>query len=242
MPDIDDFTLKDMVGFSSALRQAGTGADSMEEVAGSIVQYLYENLTDKKTGERTCVLVRLFKTHTYGELDGDLQAFARTLILPSPVSPAMKCLVLLATRGTEPEWNFRNKSHNHRSLPLPTSEYFIRAFPMVGQLVEQMGLDVGTVLQQDPSVIADMAQRTFNVFLVPEAQGSPYIPAQKDFVIPFGVRSVLGFGGILPSGNLFIVILFSKTAIPRETADMFKSLALSVKIALLPFDGRAVFR
>jgi hypothetical protein len=242
MPDIDDFTLKDMVEFSSALRRAGTGAGSMEEVAGSIVQYLYENLTDKKTGENTCVLVRLFKTHPYGDLDAHLQEFARNLMTNSPGSPAMKCLVLLSTVGKEPEWNSRDKSRGHRALPLPSSEYFIKAFPMVGQLVEQMGLEVSAILQPDPAGTAANAQRTFNVFLVPEAKGSAYIPAQKDFVIPFGVRSVLGFGGILPSGNLFIVILFSRTAIPRETADMFKSLALSVKIALLPFDGRATFR
>jgi hypothetical protein len=241
MPNIDDFTLKDMVEFSAALRRMGSGATCMEEVAGKIVHYLYENLTDKKTGEKTCVLVRLFKTHPYGELEGHLQEFARNAMKTSPGSPAMKCLVLLATVGIQPEWNSRNQSRGHKALPLPDSEYFIKAFPMVGQLVEQMGIEVNTVLQADPAVVADMAQRTFNVFLVSEAKGSVYIPAQDDFVIPFGVRSVLGFGGILPSGNLFTVILFSKAAIPRQTADMFKSLALSVKVAILPFDGKTIF-
>ncbi len=241
MPDIEDFTLRDMVGFSAALRRMGSGAASMEEAAGRIVRYLYENLTDKKTGEKNCVLVRLFKTHPWGELDGDLQDFAKNLLTTSHSSPAMKCLILLATVGKEPAWNSRNTSRGHRALPLPTSEYFIKAFPMVGELIGQMGLDIDAVLHADPEVTAHMARITFNVFLVSEAKGSAYIPAQKDFVIPFGVRSVLGFGGILPSGNLFTVILFSKTAIPKETAEMFKSLALSVKIALLPFDGRTVF-
>jgi hypothetical protein len=241
MPNIDDFTLKDMVEFSAALRRMGSGAASMEEVAGKIVHHLYENLIDKKTGEKTCVLVRLFKTHPYGELDGDLQEFARNTMKGSPGTPAMKCLVLLATVGMQPEWNSRNQSRGHRVIPLPNGEYFIKAFPMVGRLVEQMGLEVDTVLQPDPAVVRDMAQRTFNVFLVSEAAGSVYIPAQKDFVIPFGVRSVLGFGGILPSGNLFVIVMFSKVAIPRQTADMFKSLALSVKVAVLPFDGKTIF-
>jgi len=36
-------------------------------------------------------------------------------------------------------------------------------------------------------------------------------------------------------------VLFSKVPLPRETANLFKTLALSVKLAILPFDGRAVF-
>jgi hypothetical protein len=52
---------------------------------------------------------------------------------------------------------------------------------------------------------------------------------------------VLGFGGILPSGNLFVIIMFSKVPIPRQTADMFKSLTLSVKVTILPFVGKTLF-
>jgi hypothetical protein len=103
MPNIDNFTLKDMVEFSAALRRMGSGATSMEEVADRIVHYLYENLIDKKTGEKGCVLVRLFKTHPYGELDENLQEFARNVLKTSPGFPAMKCLVLLASAGTLPE-------------------------------------------------------------------------------------------------------------------------------------------
>ena len=240
MPSIADFTLKDMVEFSTALRRMGSGANSMEEVADKIVHYLYENLVDKKTGEKDCVLVRLFKTHPYNELDEDLQKFARNVMKMSPESPAMKCMVLLASAGTLPEWHSRKQSLGHKAIPLP-SEHFVEAFPMVRQLIQQMGLEVNTILQPDPVVVMDLAQKTYNVFHIPEAISSVYVPAQKDFVIPFGVRSVLGFGGILPSGNLFVIIMFSKVPIPRQTADMFKSLALSVKVAILPFDGRTIF-
>jgi len=240
MPIIDDFTLKDMVEFSAAFRRMGSGAASMEEVADTIVHYLHDHLIDKKTGEKGCVLIRLFKTHPYGELDKDLQEFAQTVLNAPPKSPAMKCMVLLASAGTQPEWNSRKQSRGHKAIPLP-SEHFIEAFPMVRQLIQQMGLEVNTILQPDPAVVMDMTQKTFNVFHIPEATGSRYVPAQDDFVIPFGVRSVLGFGGILPSGNLFVIIMFSKVPVPKQTADMFRSLALSVKIAVLPFDGKTIF-
>ena len=239
MPNIADFTLKDMVDFSSALRQMGSGAASMEEVADKIVHYLYENLVDKKTGEKSCVLVRLFKTHPYGELDEDLEEFARNILKTSPESPAMKCLILLASAGTQPEWNSRKQSRGHKAIPLP-SEYFVRAFPMISQMIQQMGLEITTILQPDPAVVMDMTQKTYNVFHIPEATGNKYIPAQDDFVVPFGVRSVIGFGGILPSGNLFVIIMFSKVPIPRQTADMFRTLALSVKVAVLPFTGKPI--
>nr|WP_319375902.1 hypothetical protein [uncultured Methanoregula sp.] len=241
MPNIGDFTLKDMVEFSAALRSMGSGAISMEEAADKIVHHLYDTLTDQKTGEKNCVLVRLFKTHPYNELDSDLQESARNVLKGPPASPEMRCLVLLASAGTEPAWNSRKTSRGHKAIPLP-SVHFIEAFPMVRQLIQQMGLEVNTVLRPDPAVVIDMAQTTYNVFSIPEAVGSPYVPAQNDFVIPYGVRSVIGFGGILPSGNLFVIILFSKMTVPRETADLFRSLALSVKVAVLPFDRGTVFR
>lgn len=97
------------------------------------------------------------------------------------------------------------------------------------------------MLRPDPAIIMDMEEKTYNVFHVPEAVGSPYIPAQNDFVIPYGVRSVVGFGGVLPTGDLYVVILFAKIPIPRATADRFKTLALNVKTAVAPFADKAVF-
>ena len=66
------------------------------------------------------------------------------------------------------------------------------------------------------------------------AEGSPYIPAQDEFVLPYGVRSVLGFGAPLPNGDIFSVILFSKQVIPEATAHLFKPLALCAQITLAP--------
>ncbi|MCK9580981.1 MAG: hypothetical protein M0Q92_11130, partial [Methanoregula sp.] len=80
MPNIDDFTLKDMVDFSAAFRKMGTDAASMDVVADRIVHYLYENLVDKKTGAKGCALVRFFKTYPYGNLDPELQESARSVL------------------------------------------------------------------------------------------------------------------------------------------------------------------
>jgi hypothetical protein len=236
MPNIGDFTLRDMVEISAALRSMGSGAARMDDAADKIVRYLYENLTDQKTGERNCVLVRFFLTRTYGELDREHKEFARKLLSEPPESPSMKCLVLMATAGAEPAWNSPKTSRGHKVIPLE-SERFIEAVPMVWDIIRQMGLDVKTLLRPDPSVVMDMATTTYDVACIPDAVGNPNIPAQNDFVIPYGVRSEIGLGGILPSGNLFVIIVFTRVSVTRQIADMFKPLTLSVKVAVLPLDG-----
>lgn len=240
MYHLTHFSLKDMTECGAALRKLGIGAASMEAVANHLVQYLYEQFRNEKTGEPSFALVRLFKTHAYGDLRPELQQIVDALLAEPVQTPTMKCLTLLATRGDRPEWNQRHTSVGHQAIPL-VSAPLVAQSPMISQLMQQFGIDIGTLLAPDTSLMIDLEQKTYNVFHIQEALNNPYVPAQKDFVVPYGIRSVLGFGGILPSGHLMAVILFSKESISRETADMFKTLALNAKMALLPFDPSAVF-
>lgn len=240
MYDLSNFKMTHMTKCSAAMRHMGEGAKNMEEVANRIVHYCYNQLIDRQTGEKACALVRFYKTHPYGELDEELQKFARSLLGDYPESPKIKCLTLLATVGGKPEWNSRKNSVGHKSIPLPSEQAVVR-IPMISQLIRQLGLEIRDVVEQKPDLLVKLEQKTYNVFHVSEAVGSSFIPAQKEFVIPFGIKSVLGFGGMLPSGDLFVIIMFSKVRISHETAELFKTIALSVKIALLPFVYRAVF-
>ncbi len=235
MYDLAQFSMKDMSQCSSWLRRAGEQAHSMEEASTNIVRYLYDQLVDTQTGDKACVLARFFVTQSYKHLDSQLRTFADGLMGELSPSADMKCLTLLATVGSRPEWNARAKSEGHQTIPLSSPEAVAR-IPMVAQLIKQFELDITTVLRPAPELLLALGQQTFNVFHVPEALGSPHIPAQEEFVKPYAVRSVLGFGGVLPSGSLYALILFARVQIPRMTADLFKPLALSVKIALLPFD------
>ncbi|WP_242728802.1 SpoIIE family protein phosphatase [Microcoleus vaginatus] len=223
-----------------ALRHFGLGVESMEEASNRIVRYVYENFCTKPTGEKSCALVRLFKTHPYEDLEVELAEYARSMLGDYPPLPAMKCMTALATVGEQTEWNSRHTSVGHKAIPL-ASESVVDQLPMISQLIRQLGLDIKTVINPDPNLLVEIEQRKYNVFYVPEAIGSPYIPAQDSFVIPFGIKSVLGFGGLLPSGNMFAIIMFLKVQIPISTVQMFSTLALNVKTALLPFDRGAVF-
>lgn len=239
MYDLTDFTLRDMTTCGAALRKLGDGVAGHAEVAQSIVRHFHDEFRIGPLGTRACALVRFFQTEPFDGLSTTLQAFARRRLGDHPPTPAMKCLVLHASAGDLPEWNSPSASRDHQAIPLASAE-MLRQLPMIAQLVRQFGLEADHLLEPDPTLLLAAGQRTYNVFHVPEARDSPYVPAQDDFVRPHGVRSVLGFGGILPSGQLFAVILFAKCPISRETAELFKPLALSVKLAVLPFVGPMV--
>jgi hypothetical protein len=235
--DISNFTIREITECGRAMRAIGAGAKSMEETAGRIVRHLYDNLIDGTNDGQACSLVRFFKTHPYENLEKELEEFAVKMLGGKAPLPKTKCFTLLGTVGENPEWNMRSASRGHQSIPLP-SEEVVHQIPMMRNVIKQLGLSVSSVVKPDPALLLDMEQKTYSVFLVPEAVGSPYIPAQENFVVPYGVKSVMGFGGILPSGDLFVIIIFLKVPVARETADLFKNLSLNIKLAILPFETR----
>jgi len=237
--DITNFTIREMTECGKEIRTMNKGAASMEEVAFRIVQYLYDTVIDGQTGTQACSLIRFFKTHTFEQLDDKLKSFAIDMLGREAFVSGTKCLTLLGTIGENPEWNSRKTSKGHQAIPLP-SEEAVDKIPMIRNLVKQLGMSISHVIKPDQALLMDIEQKTYNVFFVPEALGNPYIPAQEGFVIPYGIKSVLGFGGVLPLGDIFTIIMFLRTPVPRETSDFFKILSLDVKLAILPFE-KAVF-
>jgi two-component system NtrC family sensor kinase len=232
MYDLTQFTLADMVQCGQDLRRMGGVSKDISAVAGEIVAYLYDHLLDSESGRRSTVLVRLLKTQPFGTLSPELCSFAQALMPSTQLAVETKCLTLLASAGDEPQWKSPRDSRRHRAIPLP-SEAALDEVPMIAQLLDQLGLKLSDLTDARREIIKDLDQRTFNVFHVPVARNSPFIPAQEEFVVPYGVESVLGSGGVLPDANLFAVILFARVPIPSSTASMFRTIALNVKMAML---------
>ncbi|MEM9091445.1 MAG: hypothetical protein AAGC93_22235 [Cyanobacteria bacterium P01_F01_bin.53] len=238
MYDLTQLTLQDVTKIGIHLRTLGKNSDSLETVALQCVKYLREQLVDPQTGESACALARFFKTHDYGKLPEDLQASARDLLAspgatPSSIDPAMKCLTLMATAGELSDWCDRKASKGHQAIPL-TSEKAVESIPMIAQLIRSFDLDISSVVAPDHDLLIELERKTCNVFYIQKALGSEYIPAQSEFVAPFGIQSVVGFGGMLPTGDLFSVILFSKVAVAESAARLLKTLPLSLKMAMMP--------
>jgi len=245
-----------MTVLSSELRELGSGARTQEEIADRIVNNLYQGFTLKSDGEKAFALVRFFISLPYRELESPLKRYVENRRGEhGDLRPDTRCLTLLATCGQSDEWCDRNKSVDHRAIPIDSPD-LATELPMVALLCKQFGIDSsssGDVLlahpersQQglatiDSDVVMDQDQATFNVFFVQDALNSPFIYAQEEFVRPFSIKSVLGYGGILSAGRIFAVILFSRASIKREVAQRFKPLALSTKNALLQVPQDKIF-
>lgn len=237
--DLTKFGLSEMLRCSTELRRATRDAPTMEDAAQRVCRVLYDELVTP-ANEKACALVRCYKTHPYGKLDLELQAFARAVLHGHAAAPTMRCLTLIGTVGDERAWNSRRTSAGHQAIPLPSADIIEKA-PMIAQLIRQFGLDLTDVIQPTTDLVRGVTGRTYGVFHVAEAVGSPYIPAQKDFVLKHGIRSVVGFGGSLPSGDLFAVVLFSRVPVSSETADRFRNLALDVKSGFFPYREGEIF-
>lgn len=238
--DVTDFTVGAMLRAGIAIRRTARGADSLEGAADVITRYLYEHCVTPD-GERSCALVRFYKTHRYDALEPALQRFAATQLGDVPPSRDMRCLTLLATAGDEPQWNSRHESKEHQAIPLPSAER-VRAAPMIMKLIEELGVDIESLVSTAEPRARGGEARTYDVFHVEQAAGSPFIPAQAEFVERYHIASVVGFGGLLRSGELFALILFSRDVIPPRCAARFRTIALDVRSSLFAFDESRTWR
>lgn len=233
---LEHFSGDDLAPFGDAIRGFARSAASMEESAQKTVDVLWAEL-EAEDGTPALALVRLYKTHPYGKLPEDLRAFARGILDEDPDAET-RCLTLLATRGLEPDWNDRRKSEGHKAIPLPSVE-FIRRLPMVAGLIDQIGLELADVVRPDRDRISELARKNYDVFHVPDARGSEFVPAQT-FVEKHGIVSALGFGGVLFSGDFYAVVMFSRVPISAAVADRLRVLSLATRVSLMPF-GTNVF-
>lgn len=238
--ELSRFRYTDMMDCRGRIRELfGGNPATLNEVAEQAVEFFHRELVDEH-GQPACALVRFFKTHPYRELDPDLQDIARAAAPEADRLPDLRCLTLLATRGQEPAWNSPRTSRGHRVIPL-TSVEMVQQAPMIAQLITQLGLPIAHVVRPSRELLLDQTEKAHNVFYVAHAPGSPHIVAQDEFVAPYGIESVLGFGGLLASGDLFAMILFSKVPIPPESAEHFRVIGLNLKIAVLPLTRKPLF-
>lgn len=237
---LNHFTLADMVRCGAALRVLAAESATLEQAAQKVTRYLYDSFGDDIANNRACVLVRFFKTLSHARLPEELRQIAASRVSPARLCEDTKCLTLIASAGDDPSWNSRRASAAHQCIAL-ASEIMVEQFPMIHRLIGQLGLTTTELLSQKAEIIKDLDQKGFGVFHVPVAANSPFVPAQKDFVAPHRIASVLGFGGMLPDGDLFTVIIFSRAAIGAATAEMFRTIALNLKLGLLTLLDKPLF-
>lgn len=229
MFDPKTFSLSDILRCGSKLRRCAEDATTLADAGNAIVDDLCDSFVDPATGRTCFVLARVFVTRQYGRLDPELQEYVRQRLPEHERRPDTQCLTLIASRGDLEQWCDPRRSAMHRVVPLP-NDASLRDVPMIAPLVEKLGLHPDGLTGRPAGDHVDRAG--FEVLHVPQAPGAPEIPEQE-FVARHGVRSVLAFGGMLASEEMFVVVLFSRTPIPANTADLFRTIAVHTRLGLL---------
>lgn len=219
----------DVLRLGAALRskEQGRGPQTVAEIANRTTSLLFDAIRDRR-GQHGLALVRLYRTYPARALTAAERAFVTDASLPDDAP----CLVLEASRGLRFAWNDPERSQAHRVIPLPDVAA-VKRLPMVSALLDQLGVDVGPLVRGDIDILLGAKERQFGVFFVPEAVGSPHIPAQAEFVDTYGIASAFGFGGILADGSIFTVVAFSLHTLKEASIRPFELFALHVRLALL---------
>jgi hypothetical protein len=225
--------LSDVVTYCTGVRGATDGATTMEEAAAQMVRYLRRAFRTTH-GRSAFVLGRFFNTAPWEDLPDDL----RDALRPATGDPVgVRSVVLLASDGEEPAWGDRRLSPGLPSALLVSVEDAAR-HPLVTALARELAIDVETFVHGPGD--RQVNRRDLGVFHIPDATDATRVPHQS-FVAEQGIRSVVGFGGLQPSGNIFALALYARVSLDAEAAAMLPIIAASVKLALLPFVTEPMF-
>ena len=206
---LPEFGLAEMERFSRDLRELGRDASCQQEVAQQLVRYLRRRLWDPDRDRSAICLARTFAT------------------TPGPI------LTLLASDGEQERWCTVEASR-HREVPIRDG-VLAGGTDVMGAMLEGLGIEAGV----DPGSpeACGLFSAPCRVFHIPSLATHRRFQGQLARLSEHHLRSLLAFGGFLRDGHLFATVLFSSIPIPGDMARMFETLALSVKLALLPHTG-----
>jgi hypothetical protein len=200
-----------------AIAKAVESAETLDAAAQAAVETLYAEVKE------AAPLLRLYLTVPYGDLPGDLQAFARQVAgdAADQLQSTTPCLTLSGTCGAAPSWNDRRTSEGHRAIPLLSAEQ-VGGIPMIASLLNQVGLDIDLPPERSLEQLVERTTPLSSMFFVPDAatsvdaQGRKIIPAQ-DFVSEHGVHTVFGLSSAyLGTPTLVVLIAFTNESLDKE--------------------------
>jgi signal transduction histidine kinase len=228
-------SLVDVVRCIARIRELAARAVSSESFAQGLMQCCQETFRVPTAGDPEIVLGRCFVAQPFSELSAEVKAWLQQGEDRVSDPSTGLCLSLMGSAGVVDGWNDPSRSSRYRAIPIEADRFATR-FPMFGEIFRQIGLSI-----DKPHLGAGMnigsAGTACNVFSVPVALGSPDVPAQNEFVRPYGVRSVVGFGGWYGQGRYFLVVLFSRVSIPQPSVELLRLLALAVRVGFNTVNG-----
>lgn len=224
MLDFKNSTSDDFAGFARHLWQEAKSTVSHEQTSQYIVESLYREFVTPK-GDPTLALTRIFRLTGVDELPPDVLTLAGRDELAG--------MALTGTYGMEKAWQNRKTSANHQWVPI--SKIGVpKRIPMFQEVLSQMGIDLQHLYDHGEIVAAQHSPYT-GFFHIPDVPRAAAIPDQETFVKPYGIKSLVGFGGFLAHPVhtcMFILYAFSREFISAEEAQAFHVMQSFVGAAL----------
>lgn len=208
---LQDCTPREMTERGQTLFHTYRGQlNSFEQAAQVVVRTLYNDIC-QPNGNPLFALLRVFRFSLYKELHREHQAVADPGIT--------HWLTLMATIGEEQDWCDRRLSRNHQVIPAdkPPTPMFDIAF-------KEIGLRFGGEAHVPMNFREDEDGGFMRYFFEEQAHGSPNIPDQADFVVPYQIQSVVGTGSVFANENAYILIGFTHAPIDETQARKFARL------------------
>ena len=206
---------------------------SLAEAAHRQVAYLRNEDMDEN-GQKNLVLARIFLSLPYTELPPEYQREIESGgSLPDPED---RFLCLMGTAGDEPDWNDPLRSRGHKYMKLPDREEDLVQMPMIQKVFAEFGVPYSAILRPDSS----REHSVEGYFLADDPAASPYIP-DKGFVSDYGIRSQVSIGGVLPSGSIFTMFLFSRQKLTHDMAEAISVYGPVLQMTFKEFDDEGSY-
>lgn len=230
-------TMVDACHAVAQMRHLAAASASVEEFAQRAMMALHSLFGAAHGTGSEIVLARCFVTRSAGALGPRDREYASAAV-EGGIDDQTLCLVLAGSAGEEGRWNDPQRSTRYRAIPI-TAPQFATQFPMFSEVFRQIGLVVKK--EHGRSVLEMRVPGTgCNVFTVPVAKGSPYVPRQADFVERYGVTSVIGCGGMSHEGEYFVTVLFLRTPISQDAVQLFRLFALALQLGFVTIHERTI--
>jgi signal transduction histidine kinase len=229
-------SLVDVVRCIAQVRELAAIAASIEHFAQGLMECCQHTFRVPNASDPEIVLGRCFVACPFRELSDEVQAWLQQGEDRINDPSTGLCLSLVGSAGLVAGWNDPTMSSRYRAIPMDSKQFAVR-FPMFAEVFRQIGISVEDRRFGAGVMNIGAVGGGCNVFHVPLAIGSPFIPAQNDFVRPYGIRSVVGFGGWYGQGQYFLVVMFSRVSIPTESVELLRLLALAVRVGFNTVSG-----
>ena len=231
---INELTITDILQFSKYLKEKCAPINSFDEMAQKFTQIVYESFVTND-GKPSFALVRFFKTCSYANLPEQIKNYIQTKEPNRAIRTEDNYLTLMGTYGDLEEWRRREKSKNYQAFFLENPQFHDK-FSMFSAVFKQIGIEALAGSNADMRILVSERHKRFGLFCVEDAPGNKLIPKQSEFVGPYSIQSSFGFGGIYPTGNTYLVMIFSREKITKDKASLFLSLNPAAKWISLPHE------